>query len=83
MTVAHNRPDIILVEKAIWKWTITDIAVPSDFNVVRAADWKVENDQDLAFEVKRIHHVETAILPVVIGALGTVSKQLIRSIELS
>ena len=31
--------------------------------------------QDLAFEVKRIHHVETAILPVVIGALGTVPKR--------
>ena len=32
MTVAHNRPDIILVEKAIQKLTIID-AVPSDFNV--------------------------------------------------
>ena len=33
MTVAHNRPDIILVEKAIWKWTIIDIDVPGDVNV--------------------------------------------------
>ena len=39
--------------------------------------WKY---QDAAFEVTRIHHVETAILPVVIGALGTVPKRLIRSI---
>ena len=52
--VAHNRPDIILVEKATWKWTIIDIAVPSDFNPV-----KVEQQyQHLAFEVKRIYHVE-------------------------
>ena len=35
MTVAHNRPDIILVENTIRKWTIIDIAVPGDFNVVR------------------------------------------------
>ena len=48
-----------------------------DFNVVRTEDWKVEKYQDLAFEVQRIHHVETAILPVVIGALGTVAKRLI------
>ena len=34
MTVAHNRPDIIVVEKATWKWTIVDIAVPDDFNVL-------------------------------------------------
>ena len=33
MTVAHNRPDIILVEK--------------DFNVVRTEDWKVEKHQKL------------------------------------
>ena len=37
-------------------------------------NWEIS---DLAFEVKRIHHVETAILPVVIGALGTVPKWLI------
>ena len=72
MAVVHNRPDIILVEKAVWKWIIIDIAIPGDFNVVRTEDWKVEKYQDLAFEVKRIHHVETAIIPVVNGALGTV-----------
>ena len=82
MTEAHNKSDIILVEKAIQKWTFIDIAVPGDFNVVRTEYWKVEKYQDLAFEVKRIHHVETAMLPVVIGALGTVQKRLIRSIEL-
>ena len=42
------------------KWTIIDIGVPGDFNVVRKEDWKVEKYQDLAFEVKRIHHVETS-----------------------
>ena len=74
MTVTHNRPDIILGEKSTRKWTIIDIAVPGDFNVVTTEDWKVEKYQDLPFEVKRIHHVETAILLVVIRALGTVPK---------
>ena len=50
--------------------------------VVITEDWKVEKYLDLAFEVKRIHHVEIAILPVVIGALGTVPKRLIGSVEL-
>ena len=53
MTVACNRPDTMLVEKAIQKWTIIDIAVLSDFNVVRTEDWKVEK-----FEVNSIHYVE-------------------------
>ena len=61
MTVAHNRPDI-LVEKAIRKWTIIDIDVPADFNVVRKEDWKVDKYQDVASEVKRIHtHIHTYI----------------------
>ena len=51
-------------------------------NVVITEDWKVEKYRDVALEVKRIHHVETAILPVVTEALGTVPKQLISSIEL-
>ena len=55
MTVTHNMPDIILVEKAMQKWTISDIAVPGDFNIVRTEDWKVEKYHNLAFEVKRIH----------------------------
>ena len=42
--------------------------------MVRTEDWKVE--------ANKTHHVETAILSVVIGALGTVPKRLIRSIEL-
>ena len=67
--------------KTTRKWTIMDTAVPSDFNVVRTEDWKVEKYQDLAFEVRRLHHVETTILPVMIRGLGTVPRRIIRSIE--
>ena len=79
-TVKYNRPDVILVDKATRKWIMIDIAVPSDFNVVRTEDWKVEKYQDLAFEIRKLHQVETRIIPVVIGALGTVPKRLSRSI---
>ena len=72
---------MILVEKTTRGWAIIDFAVPSDFNVARTEDWKVENYQDLAFEVRRLHHVETTILHMVIGALGTVQRRLIRSIK--
>ena len=50
---------------------------------MRTEDYKLEKYQDLRFEVKRTHQVDTAaILPIVIGALGTVSKRLIRSFEI-
>ena len=47
-------------------------------NVVKTEDWKVEKYQ----EIKKIYHVETAILPVVIGALEKVPREPIMSIEL-
>ena len=42
MTVPQNRPDVILLEKTTGKLAIIDITVPSDFNVVRTEEWKVE-----------------------------------------
>ena len=41
MTVTHNRRYIILVEKARRKWTVIDIAIPSELNVVRTDYWNV------------------------------------------
>ena len=38
MSVAHNRPDIILGEKVTRKWKIIDIPVPGDFNAVSTED---------------------------------------------
>ena len=87
MTVAHNMPDIILVEKAIRKWTIIDIAVTGDFNVVRIEDWKVDKYQYIYIYIyiyiysicgkscRDIHSTSCR-------ALGTVPKRLISSIDL-
>ena len=54
-TVEHNRPDIILIEKKENKWSLIDVAVPWDFNIVKTEEWKVEKYQDLAFEKSRMY----------------------------
>ena len=51
----HNRPDITLVHKETQKWTLIDIAVPADKNITRTQEKKVEEYQELAFEIRRIH----------------------------
>ena len=80
----HNRPDITLVHKDTqkWtlffflKWTLIDIAVPADQNIVRTEEEKVEKYQDLAFKIRRIHGAsKVTIIPIVIGALGSISKR--------
>ena len=59
MTVAYNRPDI-LVEKATQKWTIIDIAVPWCSQNRGMESWEV-SEPSIWFELKS-RHVETAIL---------------------
>ena len=60
--IEHRRPDIVLVEGPAKKALIIGIAVPGDPCVVEK-------------EVER-WQVETEIVPVVVGTLRTVSKQL-------
>ena len=73
--LAHNRPDITLIDKESNEWTLIDIAVPFDQNIVKTEDEKVERYQDLAFEIKREHrNAKVEVIPVVIGALGAYSK---------
>ena len=74
----HNRPDITVVDKQKKCWTLIDIAVPADQNVATTELWKIEKYQDLAFEIERIHKVSVKIVPVVVGCLGTISKNFMR-----
>ena len=57
------------------EWTLIDIDVQADRNIVTTEKEKVDRYQDLAFEIKRIHRAsKVTVIPIVIGALGTVSK---------
>ena len=71
----HNRPDITLVQKDTQEWTLIDIAVPADQNIINTEEEKVDRYQELAFEIKRIDRAsKVTVIPIVIGALGTISK---------
>ena len=72
----HNRPDITLMHKDTQKWTLIDIAVPADQNIIQTEEEKVEKYQELAFEIRRIHGAsKVTVIPIVIGALGGISKR--------
>ena len=71
----HNQPDITQVHKDTKKWILVDIAVPADQNITRTEEEKVEKYQELAFEIRRVHGAsKVIIIPIVIGALGSISK---------
>ena len=43
----HNRPDITLERKDTKEWTLIDIAVPADQNIISTEEGKVDRCQDL------------------------------------
>ena len=74
--IKARRPDIV-VEKENNKAIIVDIASPWDHRVYEKEGEKTEKYQDLKREIGRlwgIRHLE--VVPVVVGALGVVSKRL-------
>lgn len=49
-----NQPDITVAHKDTQEWTLIDMAVPADQNILTTEEEKVERYQELAFEVKEI-----------------------------
>ena len=80
--IEARRPEIVVVDKKEQKGIIIDIAVPDDVRVGEKELKKVEKYQELKSEIGRLwklKHVE--IVPVVIGALGSVTKDIERWIR--
>ena len=46
----HNRPDITLVRKDTQEWTLINIAVPADQNIISTEEGNVDRYQDLVFQ---------------------------------
>ena len=64
------------MDKIKRKVQIIDIACPFDTRVLEKENEKITNYQDLKWELKRIWNCqEIEVIPIVIGALGTISKK--------
>ena len=79
--VEHNKPDVIVIDRVKKCWTIIDFAVPIDQNLLKKEEEKVSNYNDLATEIRKLHKVSTSIVPLVVGALGVVTKNLKPSLK--
>ena len=58
-----------------------DFAVSADHRVKLKEREKKDKYLDLAWELKKIRNMKLTVIPVVIGALGTVTKGLIQGLE--
>jgi hypothetical protein len=53
---------------------LIDVAVPGDRNVIQKEAEKILKYKDLTIEMQRMWNVKTRVIPVIIGATGTISK---------
>ena len=80
--IEARRPDIIVIDNKERKGIIIDIAVPADVRVGEKEREKVGKCQDLKREIRRLWKLKMVeVVPVVIGALGSVTKGFDRWIE--
>ena len=79
--IHHRKPDIVIQKKKAKETITVDIAVPGDNNVLQKETEKYEKYQDLAREIKKIWKSRTKVVPVVVDALGSVSKKLAGHLE--
>ena len=72
--IGANRPDIIIKDKVNSTCKLIDMTVPCDRNVSIKEMEKKSKYKDLEFEIQRMWKMKTEVIPIVIGALGTIRK---------
>jgi len=74
--IPNNKPDIIMSDNEKRTRVLIDVAIPGDRNVIKKEDEKILKYKDLIIEKQRMWNVKAKVIPVIIGATGTISKSL-------
>ena len=53
---------------------LIDVAISGDRNVIKKEAEKILKYKDLTIEIQRMWNVKTKVIPVILGATGTISK---------
>ena len=57
------------------------MTVPSDKNIALKEIEKKSKYKDLELEIQRMWHMQTLVIPVVVGALGAVKKGVVENVK--
>ena len=80
-TITANRPDIVVKDSGNSTCKLIDMTVPSDRKIALKEIEKKRKYKDLELEIQRMWHMKTIVIPVVVGALGTVKKGMVENIK--
>ena len=82
--IDHDKPDLVLLDKKEKTCYVIDVACPFDTRVEKKEKEKFEHYTDLKYELLKVWNMEVTkvyIIPIVIGALGTVTKNAAKYLE--
>ena len=79
--IPARRPDLIIINKKKRICKIVNFAVPGDHRINLKKSVKKDKYLDLARELKKLWNMKVTIVPIVIGALSTITKGLLKGME--
>ena len=80
--ISPKRPDLIIINKKKKRnCKIVDFAYPGDHWIKLKKCEKEDKYLNLARELKKLWNMQVIIIPIVIGAIGTVTKGLLKGLE--
>jgi len=72
--IPNNKPDFIIRDNEKGTCMLIDVAISGDRNAIKKEAEKILNYKDLTTETQRLWNVKTKVIPVIIGATGTISE---------
>ena len=85
--ISARRPDLIIINKKKKEkkkkrtYKIVDFPIPADHWVKLKESEKKDKYQDFAKELNKLWNMKTTFIPIIIGALGRVTKGLMKGLE--
>ena len=79
--IPARRPDLIIINKEKRIGKFVDFAAPADDRINLKEYEKKDKYLDLARELKKLSNMKMTIVPIVIGAFGTITKGLLKGLE--
>ena len=81
--IPARRPDLMIINKKEKRriCKIVDFAVPADHRINLTECEKKDKYLNLARELKKLWNMKVTIVPIVIGAFGTITKWLLKGLE--
>jgi len=73
-TIPNNKSDIITRDNEKGTCMLIDVAISGNRNVIKKEAEKILKYRDLTIEIQRMWNVKTKVIPVIVGATGTISK---------